>query len=335
VGAGHVSRSHALALALSAHRPVVMVLDRGGVAWKPKLESKDLQVEIEGEEPPGPWCGCVLDSYEISRASAVELAERAGLLAVIDDRLEPPPCADLVINPAPGLTGNQVNGVPALLGPRYALLGPRYSDPVRGPAREIVAHVVVTFGGRDSWDATGLTVQALGLLGSRDFEPKVTVVMGSAAPHLAAVRQAVMELGPRATIKVDESDMPSLLRTADLVIGGGGVSLLERMACGLPSVTVVTAANQRRAVQGAAELGVTQDVGLREDLDPEALANAVEALVKDRERRTAMAVKARRSVDGRGSARVAKVLVEVHRQRRGSRPQTPSLRANHGGHAAR
>ena len=291
VGAGHLSRCRALGLSLLSSNPVVMVLDRGGEAWAPRLEADGFAVTIEGKEPLPPWRGVVLDGYDFTTDDAARLKARARPLAVLDDLVDPAPCADLVVNPAPHLEGSELDGIPALLGPRYALLDPGFAELSARPAAATVDHVVVTFGARDSGNATGLVLEALATLAERGLKPRITVVMGGAAPHLETVREAVANMGSRARIKVDANDMPPLLSAADLVIGAGGVGLLERMACGVASLSVATADNQLLAIEGAARRGATAGLAELEGDAVGTLAEAIAALANDRERRAAMAAR--------------------------------------------
>jgi spore coat polysaccharide biosynthesis predicted glycosyltransferase SpsG len=318
VGAGHVSRCRALALALGRHAGVVLVLDREGAAWQRKLGAEGLESVVQGQEPPGPWAGSILDGYDVAPEEVAALARAAPPLVAIDDFLEPPRQADLVVNPAPNLEGESVGGIPALLGPAYALLDPRFEAPPPGPVADQVEHVVVTFGARDSANATALALAALALLDGQGVRPRLTVAMASRAPHLEQIRQAVAGFGGRAALRLDAADMAALLGSADLVIGAGGVSLLERMARGVPSISVATADNQGLAIEGAARLGATVSAigssGALAELSPEALAGTIATLAGDRGARAAMAARGRELVDGRGARRVAEALARLSQE---------------------
>lgn len=176
---------------------------------------------------------------------------------------------------------------------------------------------MVSFGARDSANATALALDALALAGSQGVRPRLTVAMASGAPHLMQIRRAVAGFDGRAALRLDETDMASLLGSADLAIGAGGVSLLERMALGVPSISVVTADNQGLAIEGAARRGATIDAGAIGELSPEKLAGTIAELADDRAARAAMATRGRELVDGRGARRVAEALLGLsqdHRQ---------------------
>jgi UDP-2,4-diacetamido-2,4,6-trideoxy-beta-L-altropyranose hydrolase len=225
-------------------------------------------------------------------------------LVVLDDFLNPPHGASLVINGAFHLSAETVDGIPALLGPDYALVGPRFAAlPVRDFSRP-VREIVITFGRLDPDNATGLALAALGETGT---DASITVVLSSGSPHVEAIAGAVEALGRRGRLAFEVPDMHPVLATADMVIGAGGVSLMERMAAGLPSATLIIAENQRLFVEGAARLGGT----LACTADKADLARTLRTFLEDAEMRAAMSAAARRIVDGNGPARVAQRMMKM------------------------
>lgn len=321
-GAGHLSRCRALAKALAAHDGVVFLLDDGGEFWMPLLESEGLRATTAGQDLRGPWAGSVLDGYHFTRDTADELGVGASPVVAIDDFLSPPPGVHLVINATLGLEGETVKGIPALLGPRYALLDEQFMGLDVPAVSPTVGHVLLTFGATDPLNATGLAMDALQLLEPAGFRPRVTVVMPSRSVHRDALGAKIAaRLGVvEATHEI--RDMARLLRSADLVIGGGGVSLLERLASAVPSVTLCLADNQRAYVGGAVRAGATADGGMLPQVSAADLAEGILLLANDPQRRQDMAEAGHRLVDGRGAERVAGVLrglAERHAMAAGSR----------------
>lgn len=311
VGAGHVSRCRALARALKVAANVTMVVDKGAEFWFDGLRNDGFDVAVDGDALTDPYSGCVIDGYEFGEAEISSWAARARRLIMIVDEAPAQPVADLLVGGGAHLQGNAVNGVPALFGPRFALLGPEYAATSPRLVGAGVDRVVVTFGARDSRNATNLVLDALDELVTDGFSPEVTVVLGGRAPHLNDIRKKVEMLGERVALRVDVTDMPSVLCEADLVVGAGGVSLLERMACGVPSITITTAANQRGAVVSAANKRATVDAGPLSSLSTSEVASLISKVSADREARDDMAQCGRTLVDGLGAQRVARELLSL------------------------
>ena len=161
--------------------------------------------------------------------------------------------------------------------------------------------------------ALGLVLAALAIGATQGWRPRCTVVAAAAARKRPEMLAAIKSEGPRMTLQVDVSDMAALYRSADLVIGAGGVGLLERMASGVPSITIELAPNQRLQLRGAAALGATLDVGMVSDLSPEGLQKDISRLAGDPVLRRAMSKHGRKAVDGRGAERVATALLDLAR----------------------
>ena len=310
VAGGHVRRCVTLSQAIRRYASSIFVLDKGGEAWLSKLRQLGFTAVIEGDEPDTEWAGSVLDGYDFSANYAKQLSQLAAPLVVIDDFLAPLSGAHLAINPAPGLEGSDIDGVPALLGSRYALVDERFSRPPP-PVCERVTRVLITFGIRDGTNATCLALEAFADRPNDGTIPHISVLLGPNAPYLSMVRKAALPLRDRCNLIIDTDDMTDLLRHTDLVIGAGGVSLLERMASGVPSITVPVSDNQEHAVHGAARCGATLGTQGRERLTASELSRYIEVLSSDFDARKSMSEKARSMVDGRGAARVANVMLRL------------------------
>jgi UDP-2,4-diacetamido-2,4,6-trideoxy-beta-L-altropyranose hydrolase len=310
-GAGHISRCRALGKTLKQYRPVWMVLDQGGEAWRSILERDGFAVAVAGSEPDLIWAGSVLDTYDDAEAVALDLSRQARPVVAIDDFLSPPSCCDLVVNSAPHLQGDRINGVPALLGSQYALLDSRFQ---RLPQRRVVnqvQHLVISFGKVDSCNATGMALETVQIARRSGFCPRVTVVMGGQALHIQHVSRLVQDNADQIRLLVDVEDMTEVWLSADLAIGGGGVSMLERMACGVPSITVSLASNQRLSVEGAARLGGTISAGEPADLTAAGLAQVISEIVANYKARQRLAERGRAIVDGHGAERVTAKLIAI------------------------
>ena len=305
-GGGHVARCAVLVSALvDAGADVVVQLDAGASEAAAILARRGLR--CTEETPAEPIHGIVLDGYELMDTEAETLARRAPLV-VIDDFLEPPACATLAINGAVHLDGDHIGGLPALLGPRYALVDPRYAALPARNRTVPVRSILVTMG---RIDPDNMVVACLDLLDAMACDAQITVV---ASADMVSRTGLDARIGPPHRLVIDAPDMVPLLDAADFIIGAGGVSLVERMAAGIPSLTLLLAENQRLFVAGAARLGATIDGG--DKAGPECAA-LLRDILADGPARAAMAVAGRRAVDGQGPARVASHLMDLATVTRG------------------
>lgn len=302
-----MSRCRALARVLRTDARVTFMLDPGGDAWRPSLLDDGFEVRFPADAPAGrAWRGCIVDSYGVTDQDLVGLKQAAGWLAAFEDGLRPHPLVDLAINGAPGLTGDRLGDTPALLGERYAILPEGFVAVAPAAPRRTIQRVLISFGYRDDADLCGRAVAAFDRFAARQLD--LVVAIGSGGAHLEALRRRAASSPHRVELRLDARNMAELLRAADLAIGAGGVSLYERMAAGVPSVTIVAAENQRLIAEGAHAAGATLCLGQAENLSPDAILGAVLRLDRSPEERARLAESGRRLIDGRGAERVAAAL---------------------------
>lgn len=249
--------------------------------------------------------GVIFDDYTLRDDDIQTWAASAGSLAEIYDGGAMLAAATTLL--CPSLLPDFVSpGRRTFAGPAYALLPGRYAAPLPARQPRTRPRVVAGYGFTDSAGLTEKLVRVLAVSGWLD-RIDLVVVIGGHAPSLPALRSLQAQYGFQ--LLVNASDMIAIYDDADLAFGAGGVSLLERLSRGLPSVTTAVAANQEVAVAYAAGRGTTVA------LDASAIASAavaelLAALLADRERCQAMSAAGRQLVDGRGAQRAAAALLD-------------------------
>ena len=277
LGVGHLARCVALAQEARAqgHDPVLVGRFSGPVSDE-LIARADLMVRLE---LPSEVDVVHVDSYTDAAAYVAPLLSR-----VHDGRFGVGPAA-LATDPTPGADRRprpQGLGPEALrlAGERYALLRPdvlaaraaRHPKLAGAPARPLVVTVVV--GGTDPGALRGRLVEALRRTGLR-----------------LDVR------GPGPTLVAD-------LAASDLVVSAAGTTLWEAFALGAPTAAVCAVDNQEVGYAAAVGARATVGLGHAGELDPDATANVLSALLTDEPERRRMASRAAALVDGLGAWRL-------------------------------
>ncbi len=256
----------------------------------------------------------VIDHYGLDAVYEQKLRDRAGAIVVVDDLADRDHDADLIIDSTPGRApedyGARAPGAILLAGPAFALLRPEFAlcrdQALARRANERSARrVFVSLG---LTDVNAVTAQVAAALEQRDFELSFDVVTPARAPSRPVIEE-LCGRDERFRIFEADDDLADLMARADLAIGAGGQTALERACLGLPSVLVILADNQRAIARALAEDGACRVATLEDEA--EGVATAVAMLARDAGARRAMSERAAAIVDGKGADRCADAILRL------------------------
>lgn len=257
----------------------------------------------------------LVDHYGLDTALQDACRTIAGMIVAIDDVPgERQHRVDVLIDGAPGRriedwSGHLGKTTTILAGGHYALIRDaimmrRVSSLAKRRNGNIFA-ILVTFGLADTKNAT---VPALHAARRAFPSAQIDVVIGETAIHRHAVAQACDELG--GTLHIAPANYIDLMIEADLAIGAGGVSALERACLGIPSLVVETALNQRAGLEALSAQGAVRLIG-RIDQENHGWSQDSFASLE----LAAMSAAAAEVIDGMGTQRVAMTLDEFAQSR--------------------
>jgi UDP-2,4-diacetamido-2,4,6-trideoxy-beta-L-altropyranose hydrolase len=258
----------------------------------------------------------VVDHYGLDHQWEGILKGRVARLLVIDDLANRRHDCDFLLDQNPGRLEQDYRSLvdprcKLLLGPAYALLREEFSKQrtLGKSARDHqIKKLLISLGGTD---ANNVTAQVISVLESTlvDSITEIKVILSAQAPCLEAVREQARRSSLPIALTVNPELMSELLSDADLAIGAAGVSALERCRVGLPSLLIITAANQRPGALALHALGAAHCLGnldefensLREFFQQELPTEYLEA----------MSARAREIVDGQGCARIESLMSQT------------------------
>lgn len=260
---------------------------------------------------------CILDHYHLGTDWEHYVQSQVDVLA-LDDLGRPHETRWLLdqnyyADPQNRYMNVLATGTQTLFGPKFALLRKEFET-----ARQFakirsggIRSVLVFMGGMDSTNVTGIALKAIER--SLPSEVDVTVITGFTHPALSELR-LWCEKRRGASLKVQVSDMTQYLLAADLAIAAGGTNTWERCACGLPTIAVCLADNQREVIREGTEAGFLwgfDDVPTVDDL-----ADVLRALNMAPGLLHHMSKQSLTITDARGAKRVAGFLMQQRIQMR-------------------
>lgn len=260
----------------------------------------------------------VVDSYGLDAAWETELRRVARKIVVIDDLADRRHDCDVLLDQtfnrdAADYSQRVPTNCRLLCGSHYALIRPeirQLRDAAERRRRTGLSpkKLLVSIGGTDPHNITELALTAVRSLPFRR-ELKVRVVLSSSAPFVDAIRQRISQEDFPLEVATDVVDMGAEILAADVAIGASGTSTWERATLGLPTITVVTADNQKKIATELADSEAIYYAGSIEKLTAADLARAVTVLWTEPGRRQRLSENSMRICDGFGVARVVEEIV--------------------------
>ena len=223
--------------------------------------------------------------------------------------------ADMIVHGSPSETAERWRPhllnphTEMLFGPSFSVLRPEFPPPKLQPDEREVRTILVSFGGGNDQGAVLLTLKALSDRTAQNI--RFAVMSGSRNPNIPAIRAWIGEHAEdRVALHVEPKDIAGLFASCDLAILGGGISIYEAAACGLPMVVTALADNQLRQCDAWEKLGAAIFLGPLRNVTPGLLAERVVPLIADQARRARMTRIGKNAVDGRGASRLADHLLK-------------------------
>jgi UDP-2,4-diacetamido-2,4,6-trideoxy-beta-L-altropyranose hydrolase len=134
-----------------------------------------------------------------------------------------------------------------LLGSQHALLRPEFAKwrpySLERRRKSEFKQLFINMGGVDVDNVTEEILDELKKCNLPN-DLKITVVMGSSAPHLESVKSKAITLPYKTEVKVDVGNMAEIMANSDIAIGAAGSTTWERCCLGLPTIQIVLAKNQ-------------------------------------------------------------------------------------------
>ena len=309
-GGGHVSRCLSLAAILKEDANVSFVFDDDGQYWFDSIKNagyscdfiKNIDLKKISYET------CILDGYHFSNKELSLWRSASNKIVVIDDLFRSHKYADMIVNLSLPDELNELDGVPLYTKLKYAILNNAYNKKNKiKTINKTANNILVIFGYIDSNGATLNTLKVLGQLFEAHDNLKVKIIIGSDCPTIDAIKNIVSENVFKYELIINSNKVIKHLLEADLVIGSGGVGLLERTSLGIPSITISTSENQEGQVKKIIDKGGSISLPF-EKIKQGDLLNTIGNTICDYGLREHMSINGRKTIDGLGAKRVSELI---------------------------
>lgn len=324
IGAGHAIRCLALARRLRRDGVRCAVAARLGTREYVDADAEaanewfviDGPTDMEPSTMAARWPGgadlIVVDHYGWTSDLEANCRPWARRIVAIDDLADRKRDCDVLVNQSPG--ARQISyedltpdGCEFILGPRFAMLRPEFSlerQRKSNPAPSKASRILIAFGASSAGPVVRAALDAIEEVG---FDGTVDVLAASNAADSNDIDSSNTSNCSRSSVNFRGrvASPAALMAGADLCLGAGGVSALERCCLAIPSVIAILADNQRPNAEGLAAAGAA----LVFDFDPNTarrkFADLATSLIENDGLRVRMSEAAANLCDGDGAQRVA------------------------------
>ncbi len=160
------------------------------------------------------------------------------------------------------------------------------------------SEILVTLGGSDTY---GMTPRVLSALGGMQIPPAACVSLGPNFNHREALNSALAKYPGRVRIYDNPSSLVRLIAKAEIIVCGGGVTLFEAAALGVPALAIANEPHEVPTVQWFEEKGFCICLGFRENGVESRLSYALPNLLSGSDRLEQMSITGRSLVEREGS----------------------------------
>ena len=324
IGLGHVYRMKALALALEEAEAHVAFLTHSDKeanhillavglpchAFQPSSYDATLKQTLEAQQPDL----ILQDILETSDESMTALRELSRTKIInFDDVGAGLTMAEAVINGLVFHWGRyKSDECTARLfeGPKYMILQKEIGPYVQlhKETAGSVKNVLLSFGGTDTHHLSEKVLEAMNCVKS---PLGLKVHLGPGTRSTPSLEELVKASPHRVEIIRSPDNLFEEFYNADLVICGGGITLYELAALGVPSLSIATEDHEVYNTDYWSNIGTTTSLGSRETLDWDKISEIVHGLLFDKDRRLQMSRIGKQTIDHLGLTRVLKVIEEV------------------------
>ena len=249
---------------------------------------------------------CILDDYGIKNSEVLFFRSKSKKIIIIDEHITESEYADLIINLTLPDTLERKRIKPILTDLKYSLVEACYSKIAKNfKVKKKVKRILINFGLLDS---KSMTLNIIKLIESSNYlfnNFKFDVLISSLNKDLSQIKTISKSSKIDFNLYIDNFNISIILKESDLVIGSGGLSLLERLTVGVPSITFPISENQNLIKKKIHKLNCTYFI--TEELINDFIGIMMK-LINNYKLRERMSKLARIKFDGKGVLRVAKII---------------------------
>lgn len=254
----------------------------------------------------------IVDSYNVDDNYLLTIKKHVKKLCYIDDVNEFVYPVDVLING--NVTGklyryhkfydNEI----MFLGTEYNLTRQEFRDIPQKKINKNIKEIMITVGGADPQNAT---IKLLDIINQHKVlaDKKINVIVGPAFTNIDVIKNYSLHFS-NLNVMENVHTMSKIMMSSDIAISAGGSTLYELCACGVPTIALIFAENQKGIVEYLEKANLIFSAGWFNELRPEKFQLILNNLICDNSIRENMSKSMQNLIDGYGAKRLADQLIK-------------------------
>jgi spore coat polysaccharide biosynthesis predicted glycosyltransferase SpsG len=200
-------------------------------------------------------------------------------------------------------------------GPKYIILNPQikiYKKTM--PNHTINLDILITLGGSDTYGVTPRVLNALRRLAN---DVSFTIIIGPNFEHQKELSTAIKNFEKQIKVYHDVPDLINFMSRSDLIICGGGITLFEAAALGLPALTIANEPHEIHIIEWFEVNGCSINLGFHKSKFEDRLLVETMRLIENKDSLLEMSEKGMSLVDCKGLSRILRLLRKDKKNRSG------------------
>ncbi|WP_090089755.1 UDP-2,4-diacetamido-2,4,6-trideoxy-beta-L-altropyranose hydrolase [Clostridium uliginosum] len=197
---------------------------------------------------------------------------------------------------------NVNNDTKLMLGCKYLMLREEFRNVLKKHTHKKVHNIMITVGGADPSNITGEILSWV-----KDLEYTFHVVIGpsfNSEYKLEKLRNEKVKLYYNA-------DMYQIMKKCDMAISGCGSTLYELAVCGVPTIGIVIADNQKAIACRMHEKEIIINAGICNQLEKYSFTEHIENMSNNYNLRKNMSLKGSELIDNKGIGRILSIIESI------------------------
>ncbi len=246
------------------------------------------------------YINCILiDSYHINSRDIYNISNKTPIILLIDNNINAK--ANIIVCPQP-IDIDPSEGTKYLCGPQYAPISNKFI--VTNKKKILNNKILISFG---AFDSSGITLNVImaikNLLLFHSHKYFIVITLGKDSPILDKVRASIKNFS-NFQLVIDSKNIEDIYRDCSIAIGAPGLSYLERLASGLPSLLI----SQNKIHDGLINKWVKLGCAVRAKNSIKSIQNNLNHFLLDNNLQKKISIKGKNIIDGKGANRIVKEI---------------------------